>query len=98
MKLNTKWFSISLMIVGASFFLIFFIWCSVNGFGAELVRIFESIHPSGGLSIYQNMGKSFVSLIPGILVDTVYAAVDFFVFGFAFSSIYNLFVSRSIKE
>jgi hypothetical protein len=94
MKLNIKWFSITALIVGTVPLFILFVWCAANGFGIDLVRIFESIHPSGGLSIFQNMEKTFYSRIPGILIDSAYAAADCFIVGFAFSALYNLFISR----
>lgn len=94
MKLNILWFSITAMIVGTTPLLILFIWCSVNGFGIEAVRIFESIHPSDGLSIIENINNSVTARIPGIAIDTVYAAIDFLIAGFAFSAIYNFFVNK----
>lgn len=94
MKLNILWFSITALIVGTTPLLILFIWCSINGFGIEAVRIFESIHPSGGLSIIENMDSDAVARIIGIVIDTVYAALDFLIAGFAFSSLYNFFISR----
>ncbi len=98
MKLNVKWFSLTALIVGTVPLCILFIWCAANGFGIELVRIFESVHPSGGLSIFQNMEEAFVSRIPGILIDTAYAAADFFILGLAFSSLYNLLIDRFEKS
>ena len=98
MKLNIKWFSLSLMIVFTVPSMVLFIWCATNGFGAEIVRLFESVHPSGGLSIVENMTGAFSSRIPGIAINTVYAAVDSFIGGFAFSLLYNLFLGLSEKE
>jgi len=98
MKFNVIWFSLTACIVGAFFSLVLFIWCSVNGFGAELVRLFESVHPSGGFSIIENMDASFLSKIPGILINFLYSAVDFLVAGFAFSSVYNLLLSKFDRE
>ncbi|MCP4137903.1 MAG: hypothetical protein GY754_43475 [bacterium] len=96
MKLNIKAFSISALIIGAIPGLILFTWCSANGFGAELVKLFESIHPSGGLSILENMRPemTFVSRVPGILINTIYAGVDSFIAGFAFASLYNFLTGR----
>src|SRR4030042_2545934 len=94
MKLNIKWFSVTTLIIGTIPFLILFIWCSVNGFGVELVRIFESIHPNGGLSIFNNIDESFISRLPGIIINTAYAALDSFIFGITFSSLYNLFLTK----
>jgi len=94
MKLSIKWFSVTTLIVGTVPAAILFIWCAFNGFGAEIVRIFESIYPSGGFSIIDNMDKTFISRIPGIVINSCYVAVDCFIMGFAFSSLYNLFVSK----
>lgn len=94
MKLNILWFSITALIVGTTPLLILFVWCSINGFGIEGVRIFESLHPSGGLSIIENINNDFVARIPGIAINTVYAALDFLIMGFAFSAIYNFFTNK----
>ncbi len=98
MKLNVKWFSITGLIMGGGIGLILFIWCSANGFGLQLVQLFESIHPSGGLSIVANISGSFVSKIPGIIVNTVYASVDSFIITFCYSGLYNLLISRASKK
>lgn len=93
MKLHIKSFSITALIIGTIPLLILFTWCSINGFGIELVRLFESIHPSGGLSIFNNMDKSLLDRLPGIIINTAYAALDSFIFGITFSSLYNFFIS-----
>jgi hypothetical protein len=97
MKLNILWFSLTALIVGSTPLLILFIWCSINGFGIEAVRIFESIHPAGGLSIIENLNGGITARIPGIVIDTAYAALDFLIAGFAFSALYNFFAGRSEK-
>ncbi len=94
MKLNTKWFTLTALIIGTTPLLILFLWCAINGFGLEAVRLFESIHPSGGLSIIDAMNGSFVSRIPGIIINTLYAAADSMIAGFGFSTIYNFFIER----
>lgn len=94
MKFNVKWFSITALIIGTIPFMGLFIWCSINGFGIEIVKLFESVHPSSGYSIFQNMDKAFSGRIPGIIIDTVYAALDSFILGFSFSGLYNFFVAR----
>ena len=98
MKLNIKWFSLTAVVVGTVPALVLFIWCSANGFGAELVRLFESIHPSGGFSIIGNMTGGFSAKVPGIIINTLYAVVDSFIGGFAFSVLYNFFVTRFAEE
>jgi hypothetical protein len=97
MKLSIKWFSLTALIIGTIPAAVLFSWCAANGFGAEIVRIFESIYPSGGFSILENMDKPLSARIPGVAINTCYAAVDSFIAGFAFSSLYNLFVSKSQK-
>ncbi len=94
MKLNVKWFSITMMIIGTVPSVILFIWCSINGFGTELVSLFESIHPSGGFSIIMNLNGPLTSRITGIVINSLYAAVDYFILGFAFSALYNLFITK----
>lgn len=97
MKLNILWFSITALIVGTTPLLILFIWCSINGFGIDVVRIFESIHPSGGLSIIENIDSGIVARMTGVVIDTAYAALDFLILGFAFSAIYNFFINKFDK-
>ncbi len=97
MKLSIKWFSVTALIIGTIPAAILFTWCALNGFGAEIVRIFESVYPSGGFSILENMDKPVVNRLPGIAINICYAAVDSFIAGFAFSSLYNLFVSKLSK-
>ena len=71
------------------------VWAMVFIFAnAAFVRLFESIHPSGQFSIIQNIDKEFSQKIIGILINTLYAAVDSFIFGFILSSLYNFFVER----
>ena len=100
MKLHIKWFAITMMIVWTLPAFIIFIWCSATGFGADIVKLFESVHPSGGLSIISKLSenKSFISFIPGILINTIYMAVDSFIGGFVFSFVYNLFLTKFEKE
>ncbi|MBP7734854.1 MAG: hypothetical protein KA369_02665 [Spirochaetes bacterium] len=98
MKLNIKWFSITTLIIGTLPMLILFIWCSINNFGIEVVRLFESIHPNGGLSIIENIEGTITSRIPGIAINTMYAAFDSLIAGFAFSALYNFFISLSQKK
>jgi len=97
MKLHILWFSITALIVGTTPLLILFIWCSINGFGIDVVRVFESIHPSGGLSIIENIDSGIVARMTGVAIDTAYAALDFLILGFAFSTIYNFFVNKFDK-
>lgn len=97
MKLSIKWFSVTALIIGTIPAAGLFTWCALNGFGAEIVRLFESVYPSGGFSILENMDKPMLSRVPGIVINTCYAAVDSFIVGFAFSSLYNLFVNKLTK-
>ena len=97
MKFSIKWFSITALIVGTVPAAVLFAWCAFNGFGAEVVRLFESVYPSGGFSILESMDKPFTNRIPGIIIDTCYVAVDCFILGFAFSSLYNLFAGKITK-
>jgi hypothetical protein len=73
--------------------LILFVWCLINGFGADIVRLFESIHPSGGLSIIDN-DLTLTSRIISVGINTAYAALDFLIFGFALSALYNFFINK----
>jgi hypothetical protein len=93
MKLDIKAFTLSTVIIVATFSLILFVWCSVNNFAFEVVNLFEKLHPSGALSISENIGNPFSKKIPGILINTAYATADSFIFAFLFSFLYNLFVS-----
>ncbi len=99
MKFNVKWFSITLMLVVSVPALALFIWCSATGFGADIVKLFESIHPSGGFSIIKQLtqSKGFSSCIPGIVINFFYTVVDTFIVGFVFASVYNTFVSKFAK-
>jgi hypothetical protein len=97
MKLHVTWFAVTALIVGGIPFTILFIWCATNGFGAEAVRLFESLHPSGELSIIANMDKTFSARIPGILINSIYIFIDCFIAGFAFSSLYNFLTGRFTK-
>lgn len=98
MKLNIVYFSITALIIATIPMSLLFIWCGINGFGAEIVRLFELIHPSGGFSIIENMDKDFSTRIPGIVINTIYVAVDSFIGGFTFSSLYNFLITRTEKK
>lgn len=97
MKLSIKWFSITALIIGTIPLMILFIWCSINNFGIEIVKLFEALHPSAGLSIFNNINNTLVDRIPGIIINTAYAALDFLIIGFAFSSLYNFFINKFEK-
>lgn len=93
MKLHIRSFCLTVMILFTIPALALFIWCSVTGFGTELVRLFESVHPSGGMSILSNTAAPLWGRVPGIVVNTLYMAADSFIAGMAFPSLYNFFVS-----
>jgi hypothetical protein len=94
MKLHVKWFTLSLVLTGLIPSLILFSWCAVNGFGTELVRVFESIHPAGGFSVIPSAGSTPVSRVIAVVINSLYCAVDFFIAGILFSSFYNFFLER----
>jgi hypothetical protein len=94
MKFNVIAFSITSLIMASVFSLILFIWCYVNGFGSEIVRLFESVHPSGGFSILKNSSGSIFSAIIPIVINTLYSAIDGFIVGFAFSGLYNFLAAK----
>ena len=98
MKLNIKWFSITTLIIGTVPMVILFVWCSINNFGIDIVRLFESVHPNGGLSIIETADSAFIARIPGIAINSLYAALDSLIAGFAFSALYNFFISLSEKS
>lgn len=91
MKLNVKSFVISVTVIFSLPMIILFIWSSLNGFGLIPVKIFESVHPSGGFSIIENLSGTFLDRLPGILINSVYVIIDSIIFGFAFSKLYNFF-------
>ncbi len=97
MKLNIKAFSISVMIVITVPSLILFIWCSLNGFGSEVVRLFESIHPTGGFSITENFSKPVYIRLIGVLADTLYVAIESFFAGYFIALINNVLIPVSKK-
>ena len=92
MKINIKYFSIALTVVLSTPIIILFIWCAANGFGIDVVRIFESLHPNAGFSIVET--GSFV----GVAINSAYAIIDSFIFSFAFASLYNFLVSKGEKK
>ncbi len=97
MKINVKAFVISFTAVVSVPTIVLFIWSAFGGFGLVIVKIFESVHPSGGMSIVQNMDGSFAALISGIIIDSLYVIVDSFIFAFAFANLYN-FLTEKFKE
>ncbi len=94
MKLQVKWFTLSLVLAGLIPSVILFAWCAVNGFGTEVVRLFESIHPAGGFSVIPSAGSTALSRIIAVVINSLYSAVDFFIAGILFSSLYNFFTER----
>ncbi len=97
MKINVKAFVISFTIVVSMPMVILFIWSALNGFGLMIVKIFESIHPSGGMSIVENINGSFTALLSGIIINSLYMMIDAFIVAFAFSKLYN-FLSEKFNE
>ncbi len=98
MKFDIKAFTASFTIISVSFSLILFVWCSANGFGAQIVQLFESVHPTGGFSIIENINSSFFAKIPGIFINTIYVALDAFIVSFLFSSLNNFIVMKTRKK
>ncbi len=96
MKLNIKWFTFSVVVVSAVPMLGLFIWCFFNGFGAEVVKLFESIHPSGFSILSGELSSGGRLLAVGI--NTIYVIIDSFILGAAFSALYNFMVSRGEKN
>lgn len=92
MKLNVKAFAIAIMIVITVPSMVLFIWCAINGFGINVVQIFETLHPNGGFSVIKDASAI------GVIINTIYAAVDSFIFGFAFSSLYNVISAYSERS
>lgn len=91
MKLNLKAFVISMVIIVTVPWLLLFIWCGINGFGVDLVRIFESIHPAGAFSVAAEAGKGIGATIVAAIINTVYVAVDTFIVSLVFVLLYNWF-------
>jgi hypothetical protein len=73
-----------------------FIWCFFNGFGAEVVQLFESIHPSGFSILSGELSTGGRLLAVGI--NTLYVIVDSFILGAAFSGLYNFLITRAEKN
>jgi hypothetical protein len=94
MKLHVKWFTLSMVLTGLVPSLILFSWCAVNGFGTDLIRIFESVHPAGGFSVIPASGSTPASRIIAVVINSLYSAADFFIAGILFSSLYNFFTER----
>jgi len=94
MKIHVTFFTICTAVVGGIPLIVLFIWCAANGFGSDIVRLFESVHPNGGLSILEQYERGFVAAIPGIAVNSLYALLDAIIVGFVFSSLYNILVGR----
>lgn len=98
MKLQVKWFTLALVITGVIPSIILFTWCALNGFGEDLVRMFESIHPAGGFSAIPNSGLERPMRLVAALINTLYSMADLLIAGVAFSSLYNFFLSRGIQD
>ncbi len=98
MKIDIKAFTLSAVILTTLSSFILFVWCSSNNFAIEVVTLFEKLHPSGAFSISENLGNPFAKKIPGILINTVYAAADAFIFSFVFSFLYNLLADTDKKK
>lgn len=98
MKLDIKAFTLTSLIIITAVSAILFIWCSINGFAFEVVNLFEILHPSGAFSIGQNLGNPFVSKIPGIIINTLYAAADSFILSFLFAVLYNRLTETGGKK
>ncbi len=94
MKINIKAFTIAFVIAGTLPALLLFIGCSVNGFGAEIVRLFESVHPSGGFSIIENIDNDIGIKVVALAVNVVYTIADCFIMGFGFAALYNIILVR----
>ncbi|MBN2436058.1 MAG: hypothetical protein JXK07_12405 [Spirochaetes bacterium] len=97
MKFNIKAFTISSVIVCTLPAFILFTWCAINNFAIETVVLFETIHPSGAFSLTNTISSSFTAKIPGIIFNTLYVAVDTFIFTFLFALLYNLLSGNNRK-
>lgn len=97
MKFDIRSFTASFTLTVTIFSLLLFTWCSINGFGAQIVQIFESVHPSGGFSIIDNFDANLISKIPGIIINTLYAAIDSFIFSLLIAIFNNFFLNKLKK-
>ncbi len=98
MKLDIRAFILTSVIIFTASLFILFVWCSANGFAFEIVTLFEKLHPAGAFSIGENLGNPFVTKIPGILINTLYAAADSFIFSFLFAFLYNRLAGNGGKK
>jgi hypothetical protein len=101
MKLNVKAFSFAIMIFYGAIIFIFSIWHSLTGFGKEFLKMFESIHPSFitlDFSPAVSMGKSFVSNIGAVLINTVWAVIDGLIIGVCITGLHNWLIKKDMKE
>ncbi|MDA3901628.1 MAG: hypothetical protein PF637_14050 [Spirochaetes bacterium] len=98
MKFNVPAFTLSSVIVCTVPALILFTWCATNNFAIEAVVLFEKLHPSGAFSLTNTISSSFSSKIPGIIFNTLYVAIDSFIFSFVFSILYNWLASTGKKR
>lgn len=101
MKLNTKSFSLAIMIFYGAIIFIFGIWHSFTGYGKEFIKTFESIHPSfTSLNYIENVssGASFLKNIPAILINTVWAIVDGLIIGVCIAGLNNWFIKKEEKK
>ncbi len=94
MKLNVKSFVLTMAIIISVPSIVLFVWSSLNGFGLIIVKIFESVHPSGGLSIVENLDSNFLSKLPGVAINSLYVIIDSVIIGYAFSKLYNFLCDR----
>ena len=101
MKLNVKAFSLAVMIFYGAVIFIFSIWHSLTGFGREFLKMFESIHPSFinlDFSPAVSMGKSFVSNIGAVLINTLWAVIDALIIGVCIAGAYNWAIKKDEKK
>lgn len=94
MKLEVRSFIIAVLTVTLVPWIILLVWCSINGFGFELINLYEKLHPSGALSLVFNINNPYHTRIPGIIINTLYLAADGFILSFAFVTVYNLCLKK----
>lgn len=92
MKLNVKSFSLALMIFYGAIIFIFGFWHALTGFGADFVKVFESLHPTIVKLNYMENVPTFTSLfknLPAVLINLIWALIDGLIIGVCVSGLYN---------
>jgi len=88
--LNKLAFSLTTSIISGFIIMFLSIWNVLTQFGEKFLNLFEDLYPT----LFQKDPTSLLNSLDYVFINTLFAAIDGFIIGMAFVSIYNLLSNK----